>query len=274
MTIDEPRELASEQSRKGPAIEALEERIKAHPGTEFVQRREELARGVAVWGSNTKELMRHIRLAETNEELQMELMQNLHDPAIRDRYMAKLDQKLHNALAAVVSLVEQTRPFLKHYEEKSPLRVGFEERSAKVRDVPAAKFLRRFRNYLLHYGVAPFVTNMVFVSGGTPKTEITLDARALLEWDDWTAVPRLYLIEHPEGVQLGTIVHEYSLAMNALYEWLIRELADLHQDELDEVNGLIVEQNKLIFGGVYRDRASMLAHFTDGHEGAFKQPTP
>ena len=274
MTIDGPREFSTEHSPKGTAIEALEERIKVHPGTLFVQRREELARGVAVWGSNTKELMRHIRLAETNEELQVELMQNLHDPAVRDRYMAKLDQKLHNALAAVVSLVEQTRPFLKHYEASSPLRVGFEERSAKVKDVPAAKFLRRFRNYLLHYGVAPFVTNMNFTGDGVPKTEITLDSRALLEWNDWTAVPRQYLIDHPEGVQLGSIVHEYSLAMNELYEWLIRELADLHQDELDEANALIVEQNKLIFGGAYRDRASMLAHFTDDHTGAFKRPTP
>ena len=274
MTIDGPREFSTEQGLKQAAIEGLRERIKLHEGTLFVQRRKELARGVAVWGSNTKELMRHIRLAETNEQLQMELMQNLHDPAVRDRYMAKLDQKLHNALASVVSLVDQTRPFLARYEEDSPLRVGFAERSVIVMDVPAAKFLRRFRNYLVHYGVAPLMTTIKFSGSDSPSTEVKLDSQVLLEWKDWTAAPRQYLIDHPEGVQLGTIVHEYSLAMNALYEWLIRELADLHQDELDEVNGLIADQNKLIFGGVYRDRASVLAHFTDGRAGAFKRPTP
>jgi hypothetical protein len=218
MTSDGTQEFFTREHPNRAAIEALEARIAVDPGACFVRRREELARGVAVWGSNTKELIRHIRLGESNETLQIELIQNLHGTEVRDRYFAKLDQKLHNTLASAVTLVEQTRPFLSHYEEDSAVVVGFD-------------------------GL---------------KTAITLDASALLESFDWGAVPRQYLLNNPDGVKLGTIVHEYSLAMNNQYEWLIREVAPLHDSEIDEANKLITERNLLLSMGAHADRKSFM----------------
>lgn len=246
------------------AIEALEARIVAHPGAVFHNWREELARGVTVWASNTKELVAHIDLGQTDEAMQIALFQNFHDSATSAEYFAKLDRYLHNALASAKSLVDQTRRYLQAYPEDSALIAGHTARTNALRAVPANEFPGDLRNYLLHYGVAPFATTTTQKDRGALSTTITLDVPVLLKSYQWKAKPKSYLLAHPEGVPLRNVIHEYSVANNEVYEALIWELALLHQGDLDDVNKLIEEQVLLQTMGAHRSKESLLRVINEG----------
>jgi hypothetical protein len=255
MTSAEEKALGDERLSPLEELEVLEEKLRLHPGAIHVQRREELVRGVSVWSRNTKALMRHLRLAETNENLQEELAQNVYAPTVRDEYFAKLDQQLHNTLASAISLVEQTRPFMADYKG-TVLHDGFRSLTKQLMDKPANEFLRRFRNYLVHYGMAPFVVTSSTKDGKKMITSLIIDAERLLEWSGWTAGPYAFLQSQTKGINLADIVHKYAVEMNDLYEWLITQLDNHHKADIARANELIIERNLLLTGDAHRDRES------------------
>lgn len=114
------------------------------------------------------------------------------------------------------------------------------------------KFLRRFRNYLLHYGQAPFVTSGNWASGDDAmKVRIFLDRSALMEWDGWTARARAFIEDHDGDIQLITVVAEYHDRMEEVYTWLMKQFEVLHRVDIDAVNRLVSQRNLALTGDMF-----------------------
>lgn len=153
---------------------------------------------------------------------------------LQGEFWGALDQRLHNMVSAAVSAVDQTRPLIDYYAHEAEFVAEWEKRNRVVRDSPRAQFLRRLRNYLLHYGVAPVMQTMHSISVPIPAKnwdhlEIKLSADVLLRWKDWTTGARAFLEGFEgDGPQLSQVTQEYADDMMSLYGWLFSQYEVLH----------------------------------------------
>lgn len=150
--------------------------------------------------------------------------------AYRDEFWQVLDQRLHNLVASLASLIDQTRPLIAFYDQEPVFQQEFQRRNRAVAGHVRSKFVRRLRNYLLHAGVAPLVQTMRL--GGDPSEphlEIKLSSHALLLWSGFTGEVRQYIEDHADGLPLGRIVREYVTDMVGVYAWLMEQYTSLHE---------------------------------------------
>lgn len=195
-----------------------------------------------------QELVQLLRAGETQETLIVELLQNVREPVVRREFMAQLDQRLHNMLAGAVSLVDHTRRIISTYPQTGFSR-EFEAKNGLVVEQSVSQFLRRFRNYLLHYGQAPITLKGSLAPDLTG--EVLLDCADLLKWDGWTAKSRAFLDANRDGIRLGDACVEYEKLMRGLYEWIFFQFESLHVHDTAQLNELVKARNLTLTGGLY-----------------------
>lgn len=197
---------------------------------EAASRWDVVGRSWKIFERNTTELIELLKGPETNLVLSLTLMGD--DREATQGFWQELDQRLHNQLAGAVSLVDHTRRLTAYYGEDAPALVAeFERRNDEVFAMDEAAFLRKLRNYLLHYGVPPIVqTQRLSMSeGGMTGHAIKLGAPHLLKWDGWSAQAKTYLMKFPDrdGPVIGKVVTDYANAMSQLYFWLFAQRAEV-----------------------------------------------
>lgn len=101
-------------------LELAAARIYEHPGHKEYLELQALERSIlGVFMPNLRELVQLLDAAATNEELAFELIQNVREPVVRDRFYAEATQRLHNYLASASSLVDHVRHLLRDRQAQS-----------------------------------------------------------------------------------------------------------------------------------------------------------
>lgn len=196
-----------------------------------------LWRSFDVYTDNMSDLRELLTAAEANAELQMELFQNVRAPVVRTAYFRGLDKALHNALAGAVSLVDHTRRHVAENFPDSKFSDDFDTRNSVVYNMHEAQFLRRFRNYLLHVGHAPFkmTGSLAVKSHHAGSLTVWLIGEELLSHEElWTAPARKFIEKHPSGIHLLAVIEIYEKSMRDLYRWVF------DQQPLLRPNGLAI----------------------------------
>lgn len=188
-----------------------------------VERWHVVERSWQIFGRNTTELVNFLKRPAEDPQLLMQIVTS--GPTESASFWEELDQRLHNQLAAAVSLVDHTRRLTDYYADDAPQLINeFTLRNQAVRELQQTAFLRDLRNYLLHYGVAPMVLTLEFKSTASPDTShsIKMHAARLREWNKWNSPARAYLSEFEEndGPVVIREVVTYANAMQELYSWL------------------------------------------------------
>ena len=130
-------------------LAAADRRIAEHPGFREYLELETLKRSLmAVFMPNLRELLRLLRAASTNPELAFELVQNVRQPVVRDRFHDELTQRLHNYVASAQSLVDLVRHLL--HNREGQIVDDFERRKQNVLRHGEVPFMKCLRNYMLH----------------------------------------------------------------------------------------------------------------------------
>ena len=216
-----------------------------------------LWRSFDVYTDNMSELRDLLVAAESNADLQTELFQNVRAPAVRTAYFRGLDKTLHNALAGAVSLVDHTRRHVAENFPETDFSKDFEAKNSTVYEMPESAFLRRFRNYLLHVGHAPFkMTGTLAVENGDKGTlTVWLISEELLSAENvWTAPTRKFIEDHPGGIQLFAVVDSYGQAMLDLYRWVFDQQPTLRPDGLDILTEFTRRINLTMTAGTHDGR--------------------
>ena len=194
-------------------------------------------RSSEVFRFNTLELQEHLHRAESNVAMSMSLMTDVghaSDPSemTRQEYWIRLDQRLQNMLSSAIALVDHTRCLVEFYGDKPSFQAEFTARNDVIRTAPEFTFLREFRNFLLHHGIPPMQTTLRLKDDSLDQQqnwfEILLSSPALLDARDWTAVPREFIKNNPNGIHLSVLVRSYSTKMGELYSWLFAQYSVLH----------------------------------------------
>lgn len=179
-------------------------------------------RSWSVFARNTEELIRLLNVPTMDFAVALQLMGD--DREATKPFWEELDQRLHNQVASIASLVDQTRRLLDYYRaDASDVLAEYEVRNTVTRAMPEGAFLRKLRNYLLHYGVAPILQELSLNMGGVVTAGTTgvtghtikLSAQRLLEYDGWCAASRSYLQSYGErdGPLIGRDVTAHWTAM-------------------------------------------------------------
>jgi hypothetical protein len=237
-----------------------------------------LWRSFDIYTDNMSELRALLVAAETDETLQTELFQNVRAPTVRTAYFRGLDKTLHNALAGAVSLVDHTRRHVTENFLETDFSKEFEGNNSTVYEMPESAFLRRFRNYLLHVGHAPFKMTGTLAVKNDDKGTLTvwLISEELLSAENfWTAPARKFIEDHPDGIHLLTVVDTYGQAMLDLYRWVFDQQSALRPNGLDILNEFTRRINLTLTAGAHDGR-----HMTEfwehvaGNVQAFREGRP
>lgn len=236
----------------------------AHPEYLLHQAWRSLWRSFDVYTDNMQDLQRLLDAARENEQLQVELFQNVRPPVVRDAYVRALDKNLHNALAAAVSLVDHSRRHVAEYFPDSDFSLEFESRNAAVIALPEAVFLRRFRNYLLHVGHAPFAMTGTLSNedGKATRTTIWLVSAELMTSTIFTGAAQTFIKSHPGNIDLYDVMDTYRRVMLELYRWTFDQQDVLSPHGLDILNEFVRRINLTMTKGSHdgRDHERFLQH--------------
>ncbi len=149
----------------------------------------------------------------------------------REEFWGLLDQRLHNMVSAAVSVVDLTRGLIDFYPHEPAFTAEWAERSAAVASAPRTQFLRKLRNYLLHFGMAPTMQTMSLAKKSADEWDdltIQLSAEGLLRFNGWNATHRKFILSFNGGPPLRQVTVEYAEAMMSLYGWLLGQYKVLH----------------------------------------------
>ena len=232
-------------------LEEANRRITEHPAyREYLEIRALERSIVGVLVPNLRELVGLLDAAATNPDLAMELIQNVREPTVRERFHAQLTQRLHNYLASAQSLVDHVRRLVRGRQD--PFLQQFERRKAELLANPEVPFMINLRNYMLHRTLPGFAHTLSVTEVNTPnqrmESEVELGVAELLEWDGWTAPARKFLKAQGEVLRLRPVVKTHGKLLFELNTWIHDELAKANDPQLDEVNELIDRRNRILSG--------------------------
>ena len=188
--------------------------------------------------------------AAHDERLAWELVQNVHSPAIRDKFQSELGRKLFNHLASALGLVDHVR----RIASAIPLdiRTEFAKRTTEMSAHAEVGFMQNLRNYTLHRSLPLLGHSMridnVNTSSQTFESEIELSVVDLLAWDGWKAGSRRYLEGVGERLLLRALVRHHGELVDEHNRWLADQMARRVNASIDEVNELILDHEVARFG--------------------------
>jgi hypothetical protein len=245
-------------------VDHLQAGMRSHPDYVAHDEWTALQRSLDVFRGNATELMVLLVTSETDENLRSQLTFTQQSPHVREAFFRALDRSLHNALASAVSLVDHTRRLVDNYPA-SAFASEFGQKNTAVKEEPGAEFLRRFRNYLLHIGHAPFGMTTTFATedrdAGT--LSIYLDSATLLKAKGfWSGPSRAFVAGHPDGIHLREVAQDYITAIGNLYAWVFQQEERLHPNGIETINGFVERINLTMSRGSLdgRNQQAWLKH--------------
>lgn len=264
--MDSKFERSAESQAKADAytarLEAAEKALREHPMTKARREWDSVARSFDIWNRNTAELQALLRHAENDDKMTGELVTNIGPRDVAQEFYKALDQRLHNMIAAAISLVDHARILLNGYAG-TPFETEHKTRNDAVWGEPRTQFLRGLRNLLLHFGHAPIRTSVVVNSEGT-VTKILLSSPDLLGEHEWTRPARAFIEANPDGIHLSAEVDAYAQSVAALYRWIFEQFETLHGADIDELNLLIAERNLALTNDAFASKEESDKHALQG----------
>lgn len=212
-------------------------------GMEHINRSHQRSFTLNIFRMNAQELIEITRrVNDPDEGLRLMAVANREAGSQTHR---EVTRRVHNFVAAALTLVEHTRIFMRENYGSTPILDRYQAKiDADFKDRPLVRFVQDLRNYILHNGLPNSTMYMNFQSNpdqpgtGTFETGIHINAALLLEWRNWSAAARTFIESCGEFVDIRTVAESYTDRILSFHGWLQGELDQLHSDDLDELRGL------------------------------------
>jgi hypothetical protein len=226
-------------------INQLREALLASDERRLVVDFRRVANTYGVFLGNESEL--RLLLARTSEmDVALELWTIQNRPAF-EAFLGEVDRLLHNYLAAVGSLRDQTRRLWNKYlpdDEAYAERVG-----ATFAESGFCLFVQNLRNYTLHSNLPITQGHLSWERGRNVTSAVRLSRPDLLKWPRWPPLARRYLAELPEdGIDLAELVGAYTNTVTQFNNWFGETFVELCEDAFVRVREMQEELNELLPG--------------------------
>jgi len=197
-----------------------------------------------VFDRNRIELLTPLQAVSTSLELALKLIPGV-DPSVRDEFHAEVIQRLHNYVAATMTLVDHSRRLMR--DRTGSLAEEFGTRKASLLQNPEVRFIQDLRNFMLHRSL-PLLAHRLRLSGGISEeargeSEMLLGTEDLLAWDGWSSASRGWIEARGADISLRPLIVQHSALVYEINYWLLDALTAENQAPLAEANEIIVERN-------------------------------
>jgi hypothetical protein len=218
---------------------------------EHVNRSHQRTFTLNIFRMNAQELIEITRRVNDPDEGLRLMSQNNRE--VGQQTHREVTRRVHNFVAASLTLVEHTRIFMREHYSNTPI---FDRYQAKVdaefANQPLVRFVQDLRNFMLHNGLPGSEMFMNFQSnpdlpngGGVLTTGIHIRAAQLLAWSRWSAPARTFIESSGEFVDIRTFAEAYTDNIVSFHDWLQGELNQFHLADLDELRALQTSMNQL-----------------------------
>jgi hypothetical protein len=206
-----------------------------------------------------------LNIFRMNAQELIEIARRVNDPDEGIRLMAQdnreasqqthreVTRRVHNFVAASLTLVEHTRIFMREHYSNTPT---FDQYQAKVDaefvNEPLVKFVQDLRNFMLHKGLPESEMFLNFESnpdlpdgGGVLATGIRIKSDKLSAWAGWSAPARTFIESSGQYIDIRTFAEAYTDKIVSFHDWLQGELDQIYSADLDELRALQTSMNQL-----------------------------
>lgn len=217
--------------------------IHASRGMEHINRSHQRTFTLNIFRMNAQELIEITRrVNDPDEGIRLMAVTNREAGSQTHR---EVTRRVHNFVAAALTLVEHTRIFMRENYSGTPVLDCYQAKiDADLKDQPLARFVQDLRNYILHNELPDSEMYMNFESNpdqpgnGTLETGIHIRANPLLQWRNWSAHALTFIESCGEFVDIRTFAESYTDTILSFHNWLQGELDQFHSSDLDEFHGL------------------------------------
>jgi hypothetical protein len=145
--------------------------------------------------------------------------------------------RIHNYVAAVLSLLDHTRNLYKKLYEGTNLFPEYQERIDKdFKFNPLSKFVQDLRRYFQHYKSPIIMFTTTVSSNDRFIVTISIPLEDLLAFKDWTTPAKKYLSTVQEKVDVLEVATAYRDTVIAFYNWFRSRQEEIHADVLKELD--------------------------------------
>lgn len=237
-------------------LDEANRRVAEHPGFQAHTDNEAFQRSIEdVFGRNLRELVVLLEKAASDTDLAFELIQNVHDDRVRREFHAQTTQRLHNYLAATMSLVEHSRRLMRGREGE--FADEYERQKGGLLANPEVPFMMDLRVFTQHRQLPVLAHSLSMTNINTPEavfeSEVELSTHALLKFKRWSPASRQFMKDQGEVVPLRPVVKKHGQLVFSFNAWLFNELQSQNVAALDEVNRLVIERNAILTGGTIEE---------------------
>jgi hypothetical protein len=232
-------------------LAAAEQRLADHPSLrEFNECTAFGGTITDVFIPNAQELRALLDAAATDWRLALELIQNVHEPVVREKFRADLRRALHNYLASVMTMVEHSRRLVRGRIDQ--VAEEYADRKATLLQHGEIAFVQDLRNFTMHRRLPFFAHSVAIVDVNKPTqamtSEVELSVGELLESDKWTAQSRAFIEGYESGLPLRSVIATHFDLVYEFNAWLHDAL--IATVDLVELNELVVERNAILTGDI------------------------
>lgn len=229
-------------------IKELENQINSHPGKRLTARLDELRRILDAWAGLSMMLVELLHKCEQDEKIAVELIRNVGDQSGRATIVRSLDQATIAYVAGLGAVIDHTRSVVR--KQSDAVKAEYAARTeGLVAKHPAAPFLGKLRNYVLHNVAAPWEFSGSF--GDPTATRVTLNSAALLEdQNSWNADAKEFIKMAGESIRLSPLLQPYMEDMVEHVGMVFPAVARNNMGIILECDALIMKRNMLLSGGI------------------------
>jgi hypothetical protein len=201
-----------------PPILLLQEQILAHPGKRIVDALQLLDDPVRLLlAPNAKQLDAH--LATFPFDAAGNLVFDAMRRELMDDYLGEALRLMHNVVAAVGTVIDQTRIVLEaNWPDPTNLvRIRFADALRRFRSDGRLLVVRELRTYILHLRLPGISGTLGLGPNGLETSSVNLICASLLEWSGWRPAARAYLRQAGDVIELQPLTADYLRAAVELH---------------------------------------------------------
>lgn len=178
------------------------------------------------------------------------LPNNMNIMALKNRdklqnFQIEFSRHLHNYLASVKTVIDQTRTFKKHLNLEGVFESKYTEKGKEFLSSDSITFIQQLREYIQHYDLLPTGVEIKVNKTDGEKVTLIVSTKDITGFSRWNAKSKRFLERNPENIDIIKHLKDYQNNIHLFYKWFYEEVQHVFIKELDELEKLSEDYQKL-----------------------------
>lgn len=213
---------------------AIQDELVAMPEWKTLARIRHFNASQKLFRANAKEL-RDLLLFMTKDPKGFALT-SVRNRAHLDEAMDEVIRRMHNFVAAALSLVDHARVFYKElYEKPGSFPDYVEHVKARLAENPDVQFVNCLRQFAQHYKLPDVTTKLQAEQGKGVTIQLLLSKANLETFSGWNATAKKYLQAANEEIDLMAVLDTYEATILEFYKWVAQRQQEIHAKDIAAV---------------------------------------